>query len=632
MKPPIRSVLKCSLVGLALASFASVAQSPLDVRIALVIGNAAYKHVPALVNSGKDAKSMAFVLGRLGFKVLEVVDGDRASMSRAIEQVQGQLKGQQAVAMLYYAGHGLQLDWRNYMVPVDARLGKADDVPKQTVDVQQVIEAFKRAGTRMNIIVLDACRDNPFSSSTGSRGLAQLDAPPGTYLAFATAPGNVAEDGDEASGNGLFTQFLLKELQRPANIESVFKRVRLQVRQKSQGRQVPWDSSSLEDEFAFNDGKKYAFSMEDYQREIQAAKEKEERLRREAEAAQAREKQLAEQREQERLKLAEAQKIQEQQARQKAEAEAREREMKLAQAAQEERRKAQAAQQALERARQEEAQRLKDIELTKAQAEEEERRRRMSAEAARERQFAEEKADWDRIKDSRNAQDFYAFLLKYPTGLITQQATFALDQLDKAKITAQADKNGQVQEAGAARFQLGDEWTIVARDGYTKREIRRFNYRVHRIENGLAYAKDASGTLELVAGLDGSVVKNVARGINETYDPPLVAAPGDAFQVGKKWRTATEISRNGGKVRVQAEVRIVGFEKLVIEAGTFDAYKILYTAYSTGSFGSGRLESTYWMVPDIGLRLKVENRRYFGPSPTPDFETLEIVSFNRGKR
>lgn len=221
---------KISLLAAACVSFSTIAQAPLDVRVALVIGNAAYKNIPALGNSTNDAKSMAVVLRKLGFSVVEVVDGNKDQMSKAIDQMQVQLKGKQAVGMLYYAGHGLQLDWHNYMVPVDAKLNQASDVPKQTIDIENVIDVFKNSMTRMNIIVLDACRDNPFSGKASGKGLAQLDAPPGTYLAFATSPGNVAEDGDESSGNGLFTQFLLKELQKPARIEDVFKRVRLQDR------------------------------------------------------------------------------------------------------------------------------------------------------------------------------------------------------------------------------------------------------------------------------------------------------------------------------------------------------------------------------------------------------------------
>lgn len=239
----LQKKIKHSIALLALGgvflSYSTNAEAPLDIRVALVIGNAAYKNVPALVNSTNDAKSMSTVLRKLGFTVVEVVDGSKDQMSKAIEQLQLQLKGRQAVGMLYYAGHGLQLDWRNFMVPVDAKLEEASDVAKQTIDIENVIDVLKKSGTRMNIIVLDACRDNPFAEKASGKGLAQLDAPPGTYLAFATSPGNVAEDGDVAEGNGLFTQFLLKELQRPARIEDVFKRVRLQVRQKSQGRQIP---------------------------------------------------------------------------------------------------------------------------------------------------------------------------------------------------------------------------------------------------------------------------------------------------------------------------------------------------------------------------------------------------------
>jgi hypothetical protein len=157
--------------------------------------------------------------------------------------------------MLYYAGHGLQLNDHNFMVPVEAKLNKANDIPKETVDVSEAIAAFKTAGNRMNIIVLDACRDNPFGKSSALKGLAPIDAPVGTFLAYATAPGNVAEDGDEKSANGLYTSFLLQEMKKPnARIEDVFKRVRYLVRQKSDGRQVPWESTSLEEDFVFSDG------------------------------------------------------------------------------------------------------------------------------------------------------------------------------------------------------------------------------------------------------------------------------------------------------------------------------------------------------------------------------------------
>jgi hypothetical protein len=142
------------------------------------------------------------------------------------------------------------------MIPVDARLAKPADVSAQGLDVGEVIEAFRVAKTQLNIVVLDACRDNPFSGTelAASKGLAPLDAPPGTLLAFATAPGNVAQDAGIGDGqnNGLYTGFLLRELKKPqARIEDVFKRVRFSVRQQSQGKQIPWETTSLEDDFSF---------------------------------------------------------------------------------------------------------------------------------------------------------------------------------------------------------------------------------------------------------------------------------------------------------------------------------------------------------------------------------------------
>ena len=253
---PVR-LFKACIAAIALATFAAAAQAPLDVRVALVIGNADYAGAAALANPANDARAMASALKSLGFTVIELRNGSKAEMNKAVVAVRDALIGKQGVGLLYYAGHGLQLDWRNYMVPVDAKLVSATDVPVQAMDVNTVLDAFKRAGNRMNILVLDACRDNPFAASGSGKGLAQVDAPPGTFLAYATAPGNVAEDGDEKSGNGLYTQYLLEELKKPAaGIEDIFKRVRLNVRKQSQGRQIPWESTSLEDDFYFNAGLK----------------------------------------------------------------------------------------------------------------------------------------------------------------------------------------------------------------------------------------------------------------------------------------------------------------------------------------------------------------------------------------
>lgn len=246
------------VVGLAalsaLAPRLAQAQAKADAgsaRVALVIGNAAYPGAP-LANAGNDARAMAAVLAALGFEVIQTRDATQGQMVQALDAVRRRLQGRQGIGLLYYAGHGLQLDWRNFMLPVDAKPVRAADVPRLALDVQTVLDAYRDAGTRMNIVVLDACRDNPFAHTASARGLAPLDAPPGTFLAYATAPGNVAEDGTLASGHGLYTGFLVQELRaRQTRIEDVFKRVRLQVRRSSQGRQVPWESTSLEEDFVF---------------------------------------------------------------------------------------------------------------------------------------------------------------------------------------------------------------------------------------------------------------------------------------------------------------------------------------------------------------------------------------------
>jgi hypothetical protein len=154
--------------------------------------------------------------------------------------------------MFYYAGHGAQLAWKNYLVPVDAVIDKLEDMQTQTVELNSLLQGLIKAQNPMNVIILDACRDNPFGNKVQSqqKGLSQFDAPPGSLLAYATSPGNTAADGEGA--NGLYTENLLRELRVPeAKIEDVFKRVRLNVRRKSEGQQIPWESTSLEDDFYF---------------------------------------------------------------------------------------------------------------------------------------------------------------------------------------------------------------------------------------------------------------------------------------------------------------------------------------------------------------------------------------------
>lgn len=232
-------------------SFAQSSLSGLP-RHALVIGNGRYPGSP-LENPANDAKAIAGELRASGFDANLLLDTSRDVMLNAIEAYAKLLAARKAVGLFYFAGHGAQLAWRNYLLPVDAVIKSLDDVPARAVELNTLLQGLTRAGNPMNVIILDACRDNPFGKGvpTEQKGLSQFDAPPGSLLAYATSPGNVASDG--SGSNGLYTENLLRELKTPeAKIEDVFKRVRLAVRRRSNGEQIPWESTSLEEDFYFH--------------------------------------------------------------------------------------------------------------------------------------------------------------------------------------------------------------------------------------------------------------------------------------------------------------------------------------------------------------------------------------------
>ena len=226
------------------------ASAPREQRVALVIGNGQYKDSP-LLNPANDARAVAEALSRSGFRVVQKENVGRAEMQLALRDFGDALKAG-GVGLFYFAGHGVQVKGRNYLIPVDASIEREDEVAYNSVDANQVLDKMEAAGNRLNIVILDACRNNPFARSlrSSSAGLAQMDAPVGTFVAFATAPGSVASDGQ--GKNGLYTQHLLRAMLRPGvKIEDVFKDVRAGVRRDSSGRQVPWENTSLEGDFVF---------------------------------------------------------------------------------------------------------------------------------------------------------------------------------------------------------------------------------------------------------------------------------------------------------------------------------------------------------------------------------------------
>jgi len=227
-------------------------------RLALIIGNSAYRDAP-LVNPVNDAKAVSGLFTEAGFTVDSHLNATRTDMMAAIERLGAAIKRPGIkLVVFYYAGHGAQLDWRNYLLPVDAVVARQEDMKQRCVDLNQLLGQLNNAKDKTFVVILDACRNNPFGRSyrPEQKGLSQFDAPVGSLLAYATSPGNVASDGE--GQNGLYTENLVRELsRRNTRIEDAFKRVRLNVRLASGGEQIPWETTSLEaDVFIFNEGQK----------------------------------------------------------------------------------------------------------------------------------------------------------------------------------------------------------------------------------------------------------------------------------------------------------------------------------------------------------------------------------------
>lgn len=219
-------------------------------RVALVIGNGAYKKAP-LRNPVNDAYDMAEALRIIGFEVIHKENTSQRSMENAIRDFGKRLR-KGGVGLFYFAGHGIQVKGINYLIPVDARIESESDVKYECVDAGRVLGKMEDAGNDLNIVVLDACRDNLFARGFRSnrRGLARMDAPKGSLIAYATAPGSVAADG--IGRNGVYTKHLLEHMKTPClTVEQVLKRTRIDVMNETEDKQVPWESSSLTGDFYF---------------------------------------------------------------------------------------------------------------------------------------------------------------------------------------------------------------------------------------------------------------------------------------------------------------------------------------------------------------------------------------------
>lgn len=241
------------LVGFVVVAAGCLGTRPAlaETRVALVIGNAGYA-TARLANPKNDAEQIARTLKGVGFDVIKQTDADMATMRQAFIEFSRRLKNQDSVGVFYYAGHAVQVAGQNYLIPVGADISSESEIPVQAVNLQELLGAMKGAAARVKIAILDSCRNNPFESSTRglSRGLAAVTAPAGTLIAYATAPGEVALDGND--GHSPFTAALTRVIPTPGlEIEEVFKRTRAAVLEATDSQQTPWEHSSLVGQFIF---------------------------------------------------------------------------------------------------------------------------------------------------------------------------------------------------------------------------------------------------------------------------------------------------------------------------------------------------------------------------------------------
>jgi len=245
--------MKRLLIILLFCPFFLIAQEDYtNKKTALVIGNSAYPNAP-LRNPRNDAVAMTATLEELGFEVLSYIDISRAEMRKAINEFGIKLTEKDGVGLFYYAGHGLQYQGKNYFVPIDAQIQQSYEIEDECVKADLVLRMMEQFKNPLNIVIIDACRNNPYTRSFRdmNQGLAKPDnAPVGSIVAFATAPGSIASDG--GGENGLYTQELLKAMKTPGySLEQVFKEVRNNVLFATNDTQIPWENSSLRGDFFF---------------------------------------------------------------------------------------------------------------------------------------------------------------------------------------------------------------------------------------------------------------------------------------------------------------------------------------------------------------------------------------------
>jgi uncharacterized caspase-like protein len=589
---------------------------PSELRHALIIGNSTYTNGP-LKNPVNDARAMAKALGAAGFNVRVVEDATHLGMQRAV-RLWGNDIAKGGVGLFYYAGHGLQVKGKNYLVPVNAEIENEEEIDFSTMDVNFVLAKMDAAKNALNIVILDACRNNPFARSfrSAGRGLAQMDAPTGTFIAFATAPGSVASDG--TGENGLYTQHLLREMQKPGlPVEQMFKQVRIGVMKDTKDQQIPWESSSMRGDFAFREGAPPAAAAS----EAVVASAVSEALKREREAQQkAMESMIAAALEKQRAMLeAQGLKMQALQAPPKpAGPDPREKEMKAASE------KAAAERAAAEKALAEAK------EASRKAAEERAAAQKAVAELAAAQKAASDQAAAARLAAERAAAERVAAQkAAAEMNAAADRATAERAAAEKIQLAAAAPVS--IASASGTRMpHQGDSWT------YQLSEKRTIGPKQRKYVVKVA-AASGSVILEEYA-LEGEAPKQWAHspggymvGLDAPIFSPYLAAFQDLSKGQSLGRLVIADPSCAGRFSCEATGKVIGRETVRVPAGTFDAIKVEIEQLwhpVTNRRGGGR-KLVVWYSPEAKRAVKFSSR--FGAtgveSPIEHDFDLELVSY-----
>jgi len=624
-------------------------------RIALVLGNAAYSS-SALLNPGNDARAIGQLLTTAGFSVDLLLDASTADMRAAIQRMEERLRDPRVkTALFYYAGHAVQLDWRNFLIGVDSRIRRIEDVPRQSVDLSDVLKRFgdaKRQRDKQLVVVLDACRDNPFRSDLrlSQKGLSQFDAPPNTLVAFSTAPGQVAFDGE--GNHSFYTATLLRELAVPyVSIEDALKRVRMGVRVASLGRQVPWESTSLEQSFfLYPSDKVDAINPEALENAVKRELEAWDRAKGggditslvaflqdfpngnfsqlaqfhldgmlhrraqdEAVVVAQRQRGLEDARRAETAQEAANAALVQQQLTAAREAEAqRQRDAQQnvqQQAAQQATQQAQVQQAAVEARRAEERRRLDQL------AEAAQRERQARETAARQQAAAQVPVAPLPQADVAAAGRTVATVEVVPTALETELLATAqrLQMAPPVPLATLAQYTPITQDRLAAvpgfdgaepldrQFVVGDQWSYKVLDRFSKRESR-MDLRVTGVDAAADRLTYNNG--QFYADLMGNATSTNMGAL----DSPRQFYPA-TLQVGKRWVSNFVQRQSSGVQRFRYDVRVAAKENVTVPAGQFMTYRIEATGFNLDT--GGTIRRVLWVTPGINanVALEVEVRR-----------------------